>query len=229
MRKAIFEFGGFQKMLDESEMRHLEDMMGFRGQWNEHRRFQVEFLKAMGLQSTSTLLEIGCGPLTAGLPVIAHINRGNYTGLDFRENVLNLAYRQIAKTELAAKNPRLICSETLGREELGDATFDFVLAFSVLYHLTDALLDTCFEQVSRHLGPGGMFFANVNTEHPGGTWLQFPFQRRELDFYREAAARSGMEMIDLGQLKDLGFRLGGVERLNNLLQFRLATQEQARS
>lgn len=219
LRKSIFEIGGFQRMLDEAETQSLEDMMGFRGQWDEHRRFQFEFLKLSGLKPSSNLLEIGCGPLTLGLPAIQYLGRGGYTGIDIRANVLDLAYKQVSKSNLSGKNPRLICSDCFGRDEINDDQFDFAWSFSALYHLTDELLSACLSQVSRRLKEDGKFFANVNTEHSESTWLQFPFVRRDLDFYFAAASNNRLKMVSLGHLQDLGFRSNGAERLNDLLQF----------
>lgn len=218
-KKSIFEIGGFQSMLDEVEARTLEDNMGFRGQWDEHRRFQFEFLKSSGLKPSSNLLEIGCGPLTLGLPAIQYLDCGKYTGIDVRANVLDLAHRQVGKNNLSEKNPRLICSNCFGRDELIGDQFDFAWSFSVLYHLSDELLSLCLRQASRRLTKDGKYFANVNTEQQESTWLQFPFVRRDLDFYCAVAAKNGLKMVVLGQLQDLGFRLDRVERLNRLLRF----------
>lgn len=221
LKKSVFEAGRFGEMLEESERRILEDNMGFRGQWDEHRRFQFELLKQMGLKTGSSLLEIGCGPLTLAIPVIEYLDRGGYTGVDIRPNVLNLAYKEIAKHNLSAKNPRLIFSESFGAAELGDATFDFVWSFSVLYHLTDEILDQCIRQIARRLR--GSFFANVNVAQEESTWLQFPFVRRDVDFYRAVADKYNLKLNVVGQLKDLGFQLQGVEKDNVLIRLDRAT------
>jgi hypothetical protein len=72
----LFEAGGFREMLDEAETRVLEDHMGFRGQWDEHRRFQFDFIRSHGLQRSSQLIEFGCGPLTLGIPIIQYLDSG---------------------------------------------------------------------------------------------------------------------------------------------------------
>jgi len=221
-RLALFKIGGVQDALDESERRVLEAHMGFRGQWEEHRRFQLEFAKSAGLRPDSSLLEIGCGPLTLGLPAIAYLAANRYTGVDVRPEVLNLAWSQIGKAGLASKNPRLVHSTSFGAVELGEARFDFIWSFSVLYHLTDALIADWFAQVSRRLAPGGAYFANLNVEQPESTWLQFPFVRRSVDFYRDAAARHGLTLRELGTLESLGFRLDSTEKTNLLVRIERA-------
>src|SRR4051794_26028652 len=61
----LFDAAGMQALLDERERNTLEDHMGFRGQFPEHRRFQIDELKKLGLRPSNSVLEIGCGPLTA--------------------------------------------------------------------------------------------------------------------------------------------------------------------
>lgn len=216
---ALFRAGRLQHALDEAEQRVLEKHMGFRGQWDEHRRFQLEFAKSAGMRPTHSLLEFGCGPLTLGLPAIDYLDANRYTGVDVRPEVLDLAWGQIGKSRLGAKNPRLVCSKSFGADELGDQRFDFIWSFSVLFHLSDDLLDACMAQIARRLAPGGAYFANINAQQAESTWIQFPFVKRGVSFYREAAARHGLVLTELGTLQSLGFRLDGVEKVNILLKF----------
>lgn len=222
VRKLIFDWGGLQGMLDQAETRVLEQSMGFPGQWEEHRRFQFEFLCSNGLQPGSRLLEFGCGPLTLGIPAIEFLDSHRYVGIDVRPAALDLAYRQIGKHGLSGKNARLICSDQFGAEQLGDERFDFIWCFSVLYHLTDELVSRCLAEASRRLAPGGKFFANVNTEQGSSTWLEFPYLRRDLQFYLSLAAKHGLNAVALGRLQELGLRRTTLEKSDQLLRFELA-------
>ena len=215
---ALFKAGRIQRALDESQQRVLETHMGFRGQWVEHRRFQLDFVKSIGLAKDSRLLEIGCGPLTLGLPAIDYLDPNRYTGIDVRPEVLDLAWSQIGSSRLASKNPRLIHSTSFGAVELGDASFDIIWSFSVLFHLTDELVDALFAQVSRRLAPGGKYCANINLKQEESTWLQFPFVKREVDFYRGIAERNGMKLTELGTLESLGFGLQAIEKNNVMIR-----------
>src|SRR5688500_8504932 len=129
---------GIQKALDEVELRTLERHMGFPGQWEEHRRFQLDFAERMGVTHRTRFIEIGCGPLTLGLPLIDFLDANCYIGIDVRPEVLNLSWQQIGKHGLSSKNPRLLISQSFGDEELpSDQKADMMWSFSVLYHLTD--------------------------------------------------------------------------------------------
>lgn len=219
LKGFVFDRSNLQEVIDVRRRNALEDSMGFRGQWDEHRRFQIAFLKNRGLSPSHKLLEIGCGPLTGGIPIIGYLDRGNYFGIDIRSSVLDLSWCEIGLAKLSAKNPRLICSTSFGSEELGDEKFDFVFSFSVLYHLTDEVLHSFFLQAYARLKPGGICLAQVNTHQEESTWLQFPFIRRTVADYSEAAREAGLNAKSLGTIQSLGFRLEGEDLLNVMLEF----------
>jgi methyltransferase family protein len=210
-------------MIDLREKHELEDSMGFRGQLDEHRRFQIEFLREQGLTPSDRLLEIGCGPLTAGLPIINYLKPGNYTGVDIRNSVLNLGWTQIGKAGLSAKNPRLICSAAFGDDELDySEKFDYVFSFSVLFHFSDEVLDSYFGAISRRLvGETGKCFANINDYLPSDKWLEFPFSHRPVEGYIDLASRHGLKTTNLGKIMNLGFRNETDEKYYPLLMFEM--------
>jgi 2-polyprenyl-3-methyl-5-hydroxy-6-metoxy-1,4-benzoquinol methylase len=219
LKGLIFDKANLQELVDVRRRQALEDSMGFRGQWDEHRRFQIAFLKSQGLDPSHKFLEIGCGPLTGGISLIGYLNPNNYIGVDIRSSVLNLSWGEVGAAGLSAKNPRLICSSSFGSEELPDEQFDFVLSFSVLFHLTDELLQACFVRVAKCLKPTGVFFAQVDNQHDSSSWLQFPFIKRTVKDYVEMASAAGLKANSLGTIETLGFRLPGEERRNEMLSF----------
>jgi SAM-dependent methyltransferase len=217
-RKAqakLFDVAGMGGYLEDREMMALEEHMGFHGQIPEHRRFQITELKKLGLKPSKSVLEIGCGPLTAGIPVIQYLEPNRYVGVDVRPAVLDAAWQQIGKHELSGKNPRLICSDDFANEALGEQRFDYIWAFSVLFHLADDILDRLFASVARR----GPMIANVQTNMESSTWLEFPFLKRSIEDYAAAAAKHGLKTEELGTLEQRGFRLQGEERRNPLLRF----------
>jgi SAM-dependent methyltransferase len=221
LKAFLFDKLGLQEVLERREKQRLEDMMGFRGQFDEHRRFQITFLKKWGLVPSHRLLEIGCGPLTAGIPIIDYLEQGNYVGTDVRSSVLDSAWQEVGKAGMSVKNPRLISSPSFASVELGDQQFDFILSFSVLFHLSDDILASYFDTVCKRLRLGGVCFANVNVLSESSRWLEFPFIKRTIENYREVASKYGLEATSLGEIGDLGFRLSGAERHNQMLSFRI--------
>jgi cyclopropane fatty-acyl-phospholipid synthase-like methyltransferase len=220
LKLRIFEIGNFQRMLDQRDKMRIEDSMGFRGQFDEHRRFQIAMLKERGLLPSHHLLEIGCGPLTGGIPIIQYLQSNNYVGIDVRRSVLDISWQEVGKAGLSEKNPRLICSSEFGSTELADRKFDVVFSFSVLFHLSEEILASYFATVRERLKLNGQCLANVNTKNDSNAWLEFPFLKRTIEDYRKLASVHGLETTDLGEIKDLGFRLPTEERHNQLLSFR---------
>lgn len=204
------------------EEERLEAMVGPPGLWREAREFQIRFLRAVGLQPHHRLLEIGCGPLRGGIPLIRYLERGRYAGIDVRPEVIEEARRQVARERLAEKDPVLAASQTFGEEELHGCRFDYVWCFQVFYHLEDELAEACLEQVARFLEPGSACYANVNADQPQGRWKEFPFLQRPLEFYAGLARAHGMAMRVVGRLHELGYRGRARGRMNHMLEFRPA-------
>ncbi|MEO9827662.1 MAG: class I SAM-dependent methyltransferase [Paracoccaceae bacterium] len=215
-----FENLRLREVEERREQAELNEAMGFAGQWHEHRRFQMEFLKQNDLNPSIRFLEIGSGPLTLGIPMIKFLNKGKYTGVDVRESVMSIAYREIAKENITGKNPTLIVSDDFGDEELGDKCFDTVWSFSVLFHLNDDQVSRLFDVISKKLDVNGRYFANVNTKVDESKWLEFPFLRRDVEFYENLAKERDLEVKILGSLGENDFRLEGDEKDNILLEFK---------
>ena len=187
-----------------AEERHA--LVGPRALWREKREFQARFLRANGLLPSHRFLDLGCGTLRGGVPLIGYLEPGHYTGIDVRPQVIAEAWRECDEHGLGARAPALLCCEDLGRLCLPDR-FDVIWAFSVLIHMDDAALDSALCFVSRHLGAGGRFLANVNIgTRPDGQWRGFPLVWRSLAFYDAAFRRRGLRLAELGALGLHGHR-----------------------
>ena len=191
-----------QQFMSAKERRHLK--VGAAQLWKMKQDFQIQFLLSRGLKSEHKLMDIGCGTLRGGIPIIRHLNAGNYYGIEVRNEVLEEGKKELIEEKLVDKNPVLINFSDF--DELGiDESFDVVFAFSVLIHLNDEIAEKCFAFVSRCMAQNGSFYANVNViERPDGNWQGFPVVYRSVEFYSQLADRNGLQVEELGQLKDLG-------------------------
>jgi SAM-dependent methyltransferase len=205
----------------EDEAR-LEAMVGPPGLWQSTREFQFRFLKEMGLQPRHSLLDIGCGPLRGGLPVIEYLEPDKYCGLDKRREAIEEAVRQVKAAGLVDKRPQLLQSDSFGGDELRERTFDYIWVFQVLYHLEDALAQQFFRVLRTYFHQHTIGLANVNTNLPESTWNGFPFVRRPLEFYLELAKEAGLEVAVLGKLKDFGYMEAARGKENHVLKFSLS-------
>lgn len=191
--------------------------------WKMKREFQIAFLKNHGLEPSSLLLDLGCGTLRGGVPMIEFLDVGHYTGVDVRPESMVEAIKELDESGLEPKQPNLICVRDVSQLRL-EERFDMIWAFSVLIHLSDDRLRGVLHFVSDHLTDDGRFFANVNIgAGTDGKWDLFPVVERSLDFYEAAAARAGLAVEDIGSIFELGHR-SGVESHDSgrMLRFRRA-------
>lgn len=168
------------------------------------RAFQIRFLSEMGLKPAHYLVDIGCGTLRGGVPLIEYLEAGHYFGVEVRQEALEEGRKELRDAGLASKNPTLLLCPDISQLTV-DRSFDYMWAFSVLIHMSDEILDHTLGFVSRHLSKDGVFFANVNMgDRREGSWQGFPVVSRTFEFYAEACARHGLAVTDLGPLRELG-------------------------
>jgi 2-polyprenyl-3-methyl-5-hydroxy-6-metoxy-1,4-benzoquinol methylase len=172
--------------------------------WQMKRDFQRDFLLRQGLAPHHHLLDLGCGTLRGGIPLIAHLESGHYTGIEARAEVLAEARLELREVGLEDRRPALLHCTDLPQLSLR-TRFDFIWCFSVLIHMEDAIAADALAFAARHLSEAGALLANVNEGiAPERDWQGFPVVTRPLAFYAELAARAGLEMRSLGTLAELG-------------------------
>ena len=188
------------------EKRHA--LVGAGNLWKMKRDFQMRFLKEQGMRKTDKLMDVGCGTLRGGIPMIEYLDNNNYFGIDVRENVLIEGRKELKTFKLEHKNPTLISFDHFSDIQI-ETKFNIIFAFSVLIHLADEIAENCFQFVGKSLLDDGVFFANVNIgDHQDGNWHGFPVVFRSLEFYRDLANKNGMKIEVIGNLKELGHDTG---------------------
>ena len=176
--------------------------------WREKRAFQIQFLRDRGLQPGNSFLDLGCGTLRGGIPIIEYLDEGGYTGVDARPEIIDEARAELRAHHLEDKHPTLTVSSDLATQDLGHH-YDVIWAFSVLIHMSDEVLDSAFGFVRRHLAGDGVFYATVTTEsRQDKVWEGFPDVARPVSFYEQHARANGLAVEDLGALRTLGHPLG---------------------
>jgi len=170
---------------------------------DNNRRFQIDFLKSQGLSPEKLLLEIGCGTLRGGIPIIDFLAPGNYYGVDVRQVVLNEALRELEEFNLQEKKPNIFLLNT--KEQL-KVKFDIIWSFQVLLHMKQTKLEQALEFVSRHLDKNGVFFATVLLgDFQEEEWQGFPVISRTLEQYKTEAKKVGFNVTQIGTLGELGY------------------------
>jgi len=202
-----------------SSRRHA--LVGPPRMWKVQRRFQFEFLTAHGLSPESRLLDIGCGTLRGGIPLIEYLQPGGYVGVEARAEALVQARKELSGAGLEGKRPTLICAEDPAQVSLRERV-DVAWAFSVLFHMRDEIVDACFGLVARELADDGVFYANVGLSEQReqqGEWLGFPVIARPRAFYEDLAAAHGLSTQALGTLDTLGHAADAPGADSTMLRF----------
>ena len=121
-------------LLSPAARRHA--LVGQERLWKMKRDFQAKFLIGHGLSPSDYLLDVGCGTLRGGIPLIRYLNTGHYYGIEVRAEVLDEALRELEESGLRHKQPILVSDP--GTLDLR-GRFTFAWAFSVLFHLRDEI------------------------------------------------------------------------------------------
>lgn len=204
MLKAILKEVSWFLVATPAERRHRK--AGPMHLWKSKRDFQIRFLKEVGLKPEHYLLDIGCGTLRGGIPIIEYLEKGHYFGVESRADVLAEGRKELHEANLEDKEPVLIVSENLSSLDIG-VTFDYIWAFSVLIHMTDEILNDCLCFVNQHLKNSGAFYANVGIgprRDARWRWQRFPVVWRTWEFCREVSLRNSLHVTDMGTLESLG-------------------------
>jgi len=190
------------------ERHRLEAMVGPLGYWHALQKYHFKLLRERGLKPEHTLLDIGCGPLQAGIPLIRFLRPGGYVGLDIDPSRISVAESQIAKHRLTSKRPWVFQSSTLGDAELGERRFDYMWASQILCYFRDAEMNQLFSMLKHRLNPGGRLLGDTfapdhyeftNPERPGD------YVRHTIESLSAQAETHGLLVRSLGRIGDYGY------------------------
>jgi SAM-dependent methyltransferase len=129
------------------------------GLWDELGELQLAFLVAQGLEPSSLLLDVGCGPLRAGIRFVDYLEAGHYYGLDVNASLLDAGYDVELPKNLRAKLPRDHLRATDRFDCDFGVEFDFAIAQSLFTHISLSQVRLCLYRVAHAMRPGGRLFA----------------------------------------------------------------------
>ena len=140
----------------------------------------------------------------AGSPLIKLLQTGHYTGIEVRQDVLELAQSELRSVKLEHKKAQLIHATGLSTLAI-EHRAEYVWAFDVLVHMDEDAFNGCLAFVSGHLAEGGAFYGNVHIgEGSAVKWQGFPIIRHPMAWYEQTARRYGLDVTDVGALSGHG-------------------------
>jgi cyclopropane fatty-acyl-phospholipid synthase-like methyltransferase len=141
--------------------RSLEDAQRYVATSRTSGELQLELLKLEGASPQSHVLEVGCGCLSAGVPLMRYLNRRRYVGIEPNRWLLDAALSDWrVRWLVTTKRPTFLERSDFDAGELGRA-FDYVLAHSVLSHCAHWQLQEFIRNVERVLSPQGRVLASI--------------------------------------------------------------------
>jgi len=177
------------------------------GMWVEMGRLQMEYMLSVGLKPSHYLLDVGCGALRGGIPLIDYLDTSHYYGVDCNPSLIEAADLELNESYLHHKKPYLAVEEEFnfprGFNILPDH-FDHVLGWSLITHLPPNWVLRLFQQLT---GMGGLFdgtqihltfFENLRDD-PGWAMLggltdPYIYSRPELEWI---AGLAGLKIVNL--------------------------------
>jgi cyclopropane fatty-acyl-phospholipid synthase-like methyltransferase len=173
----------------------LEDARSYVGTNAVSGQLQFELLRREGCVPGSKVLEIGCGCLHLGVPLIQYLEKGNYIGLDPNQWLRQEAMKTRNVRQLVnEKQARFLSEDDFDASKLG-ITFDFAFSHSVLSHAAHWQLEQFLRNVGKVLAPSGRVLASIRLaegnaygsegtpdhqdsmhkqwQYPGASWFTF--------------------------------------------------------
>jgi SAM-dependent methyltransferase len=198
--------------LDAKLEAQLEALVGPPGQWQARRDLQLAMLDEFGLTPDTRFLDLGCGTLRLGLPLIDHLAVGRYTGVDIDPDCIAAARMMLGHFDLHQKAPNIVHSRSFGFDELnGSATFDMIWIFQVFIHLTDEHVRNAMRAMSALLAEGGTAYGTafvndrLETLNRRGNWRHYALAHGPLSYYRDRAAEVGLALEAAGAIDKDGW------------------------
>lgn len=136
------------------------DATGYVATLPEEGLAQLEILKSLGCKPHHKVLEIGCGALIAGFPIMQYLDAGNYSGIEPNHWLVMAALKLPEVTSVATKKRPLFCPRSDFRAEPGEK-FDFIISHSILSHASSAQLTDFLVAAASQLNEGGVLAASI--------------------------------------------------------------------
>lgn len=186
------------------ELGHRTFVGGDGKYWDHIGQLQYDYLLSAGLKPEHVFLDVACGSLRAGRHFIKYLQTGHYIGVDKEVDLLILGVAaELGLEVFKAKRPQFVVTDTFDLRHISQCP-DFVMAQSLLTHLTGADIFHCLEAV-RSVADGKTTFYATFFEKEAVTRASNPGKSDSLacfyytrDFMRTLAEAAGWQMEYIG-------------------------------
>lgn len=159
-----------------------EKWVGPADSFEDMQKWQTDLMLDLGLKSNQTIIDLGCGILRGGIPLIEYLDIDNYYGMDITLKALLEGHRRIHKNGLEMKKPTLIHNSDLRFRELQGIKANWLLAQSVWTHLPPENLEQCLNNMGRALSPNATIVATIHETKSSEPEMIGSVDRINIDF-----------------------------------------------
>lgn len=126
--------------------------------WNQPETGKIlfDFMKSVGMKPHHKLLDIGCGPLRAGVHFVDYLDSGNYYGIDKNCEYLQFGNLMI---EFLGIDKEWTLKHDCDFDFSFGVKFDYALAGSLFTHLSNNKISRCLINLKKALRKKGEFYA----------------------------------------------------------------------
>lgn len=133
--------------------------------WREAGLWQMDFLRANGLQPGHFVLDVGCGSLSGALHLIPFLEEQHYWGLERNASLLEAGIGiEFRRAGVIPERCRCVINDSFDLSEI-PCEFDVAIANSLFAYVPFNKVARCIASVVRKLKPSGRFYA---------TWFENP-------------------------------------------------------
>jgi len=163
---------------------------------------QFKYLIERGLRPEHTLLDIACGSLRLGSRVIPYLDRGNYLGIDIKEDLIEHGKMvELGLTLYEIKIPEFVVSSSFEFNKFSKKP-DVAVAQSLFSHLTENDIIMCLTNLSTFRKDTTVLYATFNevnapVTNPARSDAHGFFQYAR-DQMEQIGRRTGWEMNYIG-------------------------------
>lgn len=127
---------------------------------------QLQLLLMEGLQKDDYVLEVGCGSLMSGIPIMSYLEKSHYVGIDPNTWLMNQTLLIVENQQIITKkSPLFLNNADFDASSLG-IVFDYVYAHSIMSHAADWQLSFFLKNISKVLKNNGKAIFSIRLTEP---------------------------------------------------------------
>jgi SAM-dependent methyltransferase len=139
--------------------------------WSEHQAMQLSFLQRRGLRASSTVLDLGCGPMRLGSVLIPELSHGWYYGQDLNAETLTYGEEVLRQAGIPSNGRYTLFASDQFNLSAVDRPIEIAFSNSLFSHLNLNSILTCLLRVRQVLAPGGVYYSTFFVAQPDRPWL----------------------------------------------------------